>query len=170
MRAILQIALGAVLALLVGGSASGQQPEVFSALLAEIRHIRVVIDRATTVNPRIQIALHRLDNQQERVSRLSMQLEGTRSSLQRITNALNLNFKDLTGVEEALQREADQQKRRALDEERRPIKAAIERQTEEQQTWQRREAELTSQLDAEQLRWNELNAQLDALMRSLEQR
>jgi chromosome segregation ATPase len=170
MRAILHVVLGAVFALLVSGSASGRQPDVFAALLTEVRQIRAVLDRAAGVNPKIQIALHRLDNQQQQVSRVSSQLYGERMKLQQVSMEISEGERTLTRIEEELNRESDPKKRKDLEQDRMAQKHRIERLSAVAQQDRQREAEFASQFDAEQLRWNELNAQLDALMHTLEQR
>jgi predicted nucleic acid-binding Zn-ribbon protein len=170
MRGILHVLVGAILALGIGGSASGQQADVFAALLTEVRQIRAVLDRAAGLNPRIQIALYRLDTQRQQVSRLSIQLDGERVRLQQLTLEIGDGERELTRIEEALNRESDPKKRKDLEQERTERKYRIERLSADAQHTRQREAELSSQFDAEQLRWNELNAQLDALMRTLEQR
>src|SRR5258708_37070470 len=64
--------------------AFGQQPGTtdtiqdkgtLQALLTEVRQLRLALERSTSVVPRIQLAFQRLQLQQDRVDRLSKQLQ-----------------------------------------------------------------------------------------------
>src|SRR5260370_31586003 len=58
-----------------GTTDSIQDKGTLQALLTEVRQLRLALERSTSVVPRIQLAFQRLQLQQDRVDRLSKQLQ-----------------------------------------------------------------------------------------------
>ena len=169
MSKLLALFLGTFVAFLLAPSASGQQPDTLSAILAEIRQLRASVERAATINPHVQVTIYRLNTYQERITRLSGQVQQTQDMLRRVSASLQGGERGLKRLEEALVREIDPQKRQAMEREQAATKSRMEAQASEEQALRTREAELTNQLHTEQLRWDGLNAKLDEMLRMMGQ-
>src|SRR5687768_1218085 len=58
-----------------------QEPDVLSALLAEVRGLRQAMEQMATAGPRVQLALGRLQLQEQRVNTMIRRLETVREAV-----------------------------------------------------------------------------------------
>jgi hypothetical protein len=146
-------------------SAAPAQPDVLKELLAEVRGLRLAMERAATIGARIQLLVARVQMQEQRIAELSRRAVAVREELSRIDagvaqfSAMMKQFEAPAGADPAQLRELEgmiemQKQQIAIQEKRRQ-----ELLTEE--------ALLAQQLAADQGRWSDVNNQLDELERFL---
>lgn len=145
-------------------------PDPIPALLAEVHELRIVMERAATVGPRIQLLTSRMTLQDERVFRIARQTESLRDELDRIVVQRKEFATRAKQLEDLIVSETDPQKRRDLEDAQRFLKSEVETQTAREQLLQNRQAESVNMLALEQAQWNELVQRLDELERALEKR
>ena len=97
--------VGVLFVVLIGamafsGVARGQEPrqDVLAALLTEVRGLRGAIEQMASSSARVQLAMGRLQIQEQRVNTLSRQLTDVRASLsaaERQQNQLEAQLADL---------------------------------------------------------------------------
>lgn len=162
----------AVAAMLVAGAVSvtGQRPTVDSsmdALVAEIRALRQAVERSGIAGARAQVALGRLQLQENRLATLGRQALESRIRLQ---NAI-LQLTDTQVQVARLARSVDET---VTAEQRREVEAALEERKASLKQLQSHvnqlrteEGEASSALSAEQARWSDFNERLEALERAL---
>jgi len=151
-------------------SAPAGSPDVLGALLAEVRGLRAAIEQMAAAGPRVQLALGRLQIQEQRVADLGRRLEGTRKNLTEMAAALEGNTREVKLMEERLVQAASPDERREVETALKHLKSRIQGLGGEAQRFQAEEAVLMQDLTAEQGRWSQINQQLDELERSLGRR
>jgi hypothetical protein len=169
--------LGVIIGLTVGTRASvsaeqprptAPQPDVLPALLVEVRGLRAAMEQMAAAGPRVQLALGRVQLQEQRINNLIRRLDEVRLTL----GGAQTNYDHLRQasrmVEEALRTPAADGP--PVEE----LKAQQVRFAQEfataHTTLQRAiadEAAMTSELSTEQARWTELNQRMDALEATL---
>lgn len=162
--------VGVVLAGLIGavtfsGVARGQEPrqDVLVSLLTEVRALRGAIEQMASSSARVQLAMGRLQIQEQRVTTLSRQLNDVRESLSTAERQRNELEARLADLEDVLPGTSDPGERRALTQEVAQMKSVLAAGTGSLQKLRADEAELSSIVAGEQGRWVELNQQLEAL-------
>jgi chromosome segregation ATPase len=159
----------ALLCLSAAGQAQGPAPEsaTLQSLLAEVRQLRIALERSTSIGPRIQIAVERVKIQQEQATRIARQLED-------VCRVIDQRRFEQTRMQQGIERldsqatqAADPGKRKQFEEQIKELKLANEQSEKSLQQMQSREGELSSQHQAEQAKLAELNDRLDQLERAL---
>ncbi len=165
----------AVAVLGAGLAAQAQRPQddVLSALLTEVRGLRQAMEQMASAGPRVQLALGRLQLQEQRVNAMIRRLEGVRDSLagaerghadlQRQIIRMQEGLKSL----EAMGRDGDA---RALTFEIGELKRRLAPLQQDLQRWQAEEGTLQQQIAGEQARWADINRTLEELERALGKR
>ena len=157
---------------------NGQQPgsadattekATIQALLAEVRQLRLALERSTSVGLRIQLGVQRIQLQQDRVNRLSKQYQDCHSTLTSIASNKSQMAADLKRGEAVVGQEQDPARRKQIEMELSHLSADLERLGVREQQEQAQEIQLASQLQAEQAKLNDLSDQLDALDKKLQQ-
>ena len=156
------------------GVAAGQvsappssQTDVLSALLTEVRGLRTAMEQMAAAGPRVQLALGRLQLQEQRVNTLVRRLEAVRAEV----ISAQREYDDAGARVRSLQRVI----RESVDPaERKQAESVIEEhQREHQRTatnlqrLQSEETALNADISAEQTRWNDINRRLEELERAL---
>jgi len=147
-----------------------QDQEVLSALLTEVRALRIAMERMATAGPRVQLALGRLQLQEQRINTMVRRHDDIKERIaSEETQAAQM--KDEAGrLEDSLRRETDPARREDQESQATIIKAMLDRTTAEIQRLRAEEASLAQAVATEQGRWIDINAQLEALERSLMKR
>ena len=145
-----------------------EQP-VLQALLSEVRQLRLTLQRANLNVFRAQIMIERLRTQQERVDRLARQLEEnqneiTGSSLSR--SQLTERSQDL---ESQIKAEQDASRRAQLEAQSKELKYIMDQQTDQETQLRARQAQLSTQLQTERAKLDEIDSRLEILEREMEQ-
>jgi predicted nucleic acid-binding Zn-ribbon protein len=142
--------------------------QVLRALLNEVHQLRLALQQASLSGYRAQIAVERLRLQQERVERLSRELEDYRNQIAELKSHQSRLGEMLKELETQLNREADLVRRVEIDSQYKMLKFEMDQQAQREQRQREREAQLQAQLQAEQSKLGELNDRLDALEREIE--
>jgi predicted nucleic acid-binding Zn-ribbon protein len=162
-----------VSAALVGGSSEGRAQtataslDVLSALLVEVRGLRAAMEQMASAGPRVQLALGRLQLQEQRVNTLVRRLEEVKASLAQARRELDSRAERLTLFERLAREATDLDKRKEIESELNGPKREVARATLEVQRLQNDETTLSQDISAEQGRWSQINQQLEELERSL---
>jgi seryl-tRNA synthetase len=148
-----------------GGQSSGGDLTV--ALLAEMRGLRAAIEQLASSNARIQLAIGRLQIQEQRVNALIRQHTEVRQRLadaerQHAENEARLA--DMLGVVGTLSEPAERQ---AFTQEIGVLKQTVAAENTTLQRTRAEEAELAGLVGAEQGRWTAINQELDSLDQAL---
>ena len=157
----------------VTAQASQTSPDVLSALLGEVRGLRVAMEQMASAGPRVQLFASRLQLQETRINNMLGRLTSVRDSLA----SAQREFARVQGQQKQLEaalaehrssaaasdREEAKQAELMLEEGKRTtaaLKSTIDRLAAE-------EAQLAADIGAEQARWSEINNRLDELERLL---
>ena len=150
-----------------------QDSDVVAALLTEVRGLRQAMEQIASAGPRVQLALGRLQLQEQRVNTMIRRLETIR-------DAISKQQQEAAGFQAQLANFETMFKQNAKDVppgETNPMtglmegfrKAAAAGEAEMQRL-QEEEAQLQQQIAAEQGRWSEINRTLEDLERALGKR
>jgi chromosome segregation ATPase len=136
------------------------------ALLSEVRQLRRAVEKQMAIGPRMQIILQRAQFQEQKVSRISQQLDEVRKQIAAETARQANANEHLARIEQDIQNETDPGKRSTLEDMRAGLKLVTGNGPDQQ--LRARETELSNSLDIEQATLNDFNQKLDALERQLE--
>jgi DNA repair exonuclease SbcCD ATPase subunit len=125
------------------------------------------MEQMASAGPRVQLALGRLQLQEQRVNTLVRGLEEVRSRVAQAQKELEVLTQHMSRLERMSREAPDPEDRRHAEAELKNLKMEITRATLDLQRLQTEEATLTQDIAAEQGRWTELNQRLEALERSL---
>lgn len=149
-------------------AAPDQDKQVLLKLLQEMRQLRVALQRMQVVSQRTQVTLERVRLQQNRVDSISRTLENLRTHLADIRAARPAIEDEMRDMDELLNRTTDATKRSEIELQIKETKVRLNAQSREEDQSRQRELELTADLQAAQAKLNDLNNQLDTIMRELE--
>ena len=151
----------------IGGSQSVTGSDVLPQLLAEVRGLRLALEQMASAGPRVQLALGRLQLQEQRVNTLVRRQESVRSSLSAAESEITQHQLRQAQLERAL-REAESAAGRAeIEEMLSLVKRDAATVTASLQRLQAEDTALSGDIAAEQGRWSEINRTLEELERSL---
>ena len=142
--------------------------DVLPALLIEVRGLRAAMEQMASAGPQVQLALGRLQLQEQRVNNLLRRIES-------VQNELATALRESDGARQRLTRTIDVLKSGRLpgEEQRQEesilpeLKATQERALANVQRLQAEESGLTQDLATEQGRWTDINQRLEELERAL---
>ena len=147
-----------------------QEPDVLAALLTEVRGLRAAMEQLGSAGPRVQLALGRLQLQEQRVNTMVRRLESVREAIARTE-------KESAGAESQAAMMAKAFKGGDDNPEKNPMaplletfKSALAANAAEIQRLQSEEAQLQQEIATEQARWSEINRGLEELEQSLTKR
>lgn len=172
---LIAIGLAAAAATAVAASRSeSQEPQgVLSALLVEVRGLRAAMEQLASAGPRVQLALGRLQLQEQRINTLVRRLEAVRDQLARAQREMmqhqaqidqfEVDLKERSGAEGRPPREEIELMIAHMKREAARASAEVQRLTVE-------EAAIGGDIATEQARWTDFNQRLEELERSLGRR
>ena len=142
--------------------------DVLPALLVEVRGLRAAMEQMASAGPQVQLALGRLQLQEQRVNTLLRRLETVQdeiASTQQDSDKVRL---ELARMEDAGKSAAPGSEERHHIENVLPdLRAASGRALAKMQRLQVEEAGITQDLAAEQGRWSAINQRMEELERAL---
>jgi hypothetical protein len=139
-----------------------------ASMIRELRGLRVAVERMSTVAPRVQLMLARLQLQEQRVNTLLRRVDAARATLQQTQREQSRLQQQMTTMETRMRTESDPKEQRALEVEILPqLKALLAAANEELQRAITDEAAAAQELNVEQSRWVDINQRLEELERSL---
>lgn len=155
----------------LSGAAQDPAPDraTIQALLAEVRQLRIALERSTIVLPRLQLAFQRLQAQQDRVDRLSRELRDVRNHIANQAAEGEHAASVKKQLEEMIDQTQDPNRRKQIEAQIRSIAMDRERATAQEQQARLQEGELASQLQSEQAKLAELSEQAAALEKKLQE-
>lgn len=164
-KAALALAAAAALTLPLFAQTAGT--DTLSALLTEVRQLRIAMERTATIAPQVQLLGARLTVQNERLSRATNDHANVQEEIERVTNAISQISARIQELETSASEAANPVAQRQFVAEQRALKQELESQSAQETRLRARETELANLVAAEQNRWLELNARLDDLERAL---
>ena len=170
MNKLLRFGTIILLGALAAGAAPGQSPNAdastMQALLSEVRQLRRTVERALSLEPRMQIILQRAQFQEQKVLRIQQQLDEVRKEIATETARQAAANERLEKIEQDIAAESDAARRAQLEDMRAGLKMVAGNGPDQQVRG--REAELSNALATEQALLSEYNDKLDNLERQLE--
>jgi chromosome segregation ATPase len=163
----------AVCVLLAGAPAYGQQPapkeapEVQQQLLSEVRQLRAVLERAASESAALQVVAVRAAMQEERLWRISREVDTLRTSLFVASRDAQEVGAALKQFERQIADETDSGRRQSLEAELPAMRTRLRIAREKEQQLQQQEAAMAGSLSTEEDRWQAINARLDEIERRL---
>lgn len=170
------IAAAVTMLVVLGTTTRGQTPQqpnqdTLGALLVEVRGLRNAIEQMASVGPSIQLAMGRLQLQEQRINTLVRRADVVRDALVAAHKRAGELRDRLGNLQRALEDSTDSTNRRSMIEGELPIiKQDLARATAEVQRLQTEESEAAAQVSSEQARWAEINQRLEELDRALTRR
>ena len=152
-----------IAALALAGVASGQarRPDAtLDELVVEVQALRAEMNQAAAASIRAQLLVGRLQMEDQRIASVARDLEAVQAE-----NAANAQVRTETAsriklLEDALT-SAGADTRDEAERQLAAVKAAAQQADRRQQALKRRESGLAKELQAEEARWAEINAQLE---------
>lgn len=163
----LAIAVAAAFSLPVLAQSGAPGTDTLSALLVEVRALRVAMERAATTTPQIQLLAARLSVENERLARLTRDADNARQELERVVSESAALTARSGQIEEILAREIDPARQRDIRQEQAAIKMQLDDHAGQELRLRARDMELSNLAAAEQTQWIELNRRVDQLEREL---
>jgi len=162
------IALGLLLAGAVTASGQAQRQPTLDDLLNEIRALRAELRQTTRATAQMQLLTVRLQLQEQRLAVLSNQRNDIGARLAVETRIRGDAERQLQGFEQSKSsNESLGIPRAELDAAEKATKALYAQHRDAERQLQAQESDLSSQIAAEQNRWQDFNSRLDELERSL---
>lgn len=165
MRGLLAILLTASFA--VAQEPAGSQDATIQALLKEVHALRITLERSNQIGPKIQIALARMQLQEERVRNATRQLQDARDRIADIEIKRAESADRIKQVEVQQAQIVDPNARKQVDFDLSSMKTELEHLGALEQQVRAKESEANSLLLGEQARWNEANDLLTSIERML---
>ena len=162
--------LAGFIALTVPALAQTGATDTLSALLVEVRQLRIAMERAATTTPQVQLLGTRLSVQSERLARAERDHDGTKRELEDVSAALGQMARRMEEIDNAAAQETNPERQRGLAMEQADIKAQSTELTARQLRLRARWSELATALGSEQLLWTDLNRRLDEVERAINAR
>jgi chromosome segregation ATPase len=164
----LLVAVGGSLA--VRAEQMAPAPDVLTALLTEVRGLRAVLEQMATAGPRVQLALGRLQLQEQRIGNQVRRLDSVRAGLLAAQRELEPLERLATEVTQTIRDYPNSEGRREDERKLAEIKAELAKRQVEVQRLLTEESLLTQDISSEQNRWTEFNQRLEELERALARR
>lgn len=147
--------------------AQSNYDKTLQQLLAEVRELRLAVQRATFSHTRVQMLVERLRLQQNTIDGVGRQMDLVRAQLADLRNAKPQMEQQIKETEELLERTTDPNGRLDMESRIKSMKARLARLTPEEDRLRNREVTLESELHNLHAKLNELNSQLDALFNEM---
>ena len=147
--------------------AAGDQATI-QALLVEVRQLRIALERSASLLPRLQLATQRIQAQQDRVDRLSRELRDFRNQMAQHTSERDRVADRLKQIESEAGQTQDLNRQKEMETAKKVLSPELVRHTAREQQDRAQEVELSSQLQVEQFKLNDLSDQLNALDKQLQ--
>ena len=156
-----------IIALTVPVFAQSGATDALSALLVEVRQLRIAMERAATTTPQLQLLGTRLTVQNERLARAERDHDATKRELEDVSAVLAQMAKQMEELDNAAAQEANPERQRGLAMEQAAVKTQSTELAARQLRLRARESELATRFGSEELQWSELNRRLDEIERAI---
>ena len=142
-------------------------PHTLSALLVEVRALRVAMERAASTTPQIQLLAARLSVQNERLSRATRDADAAHQQLEKFVEEVSGVTTRMAQIEEDLTRETEPERVKQLKGEQHSLKSQLDTYPAQETRLRARDTELANQVAVEQAQWAELNRRFDEVEREV---
>jgi chromosome segregation ATPase len=161
--------------IILGTTTGGQTPQTpnqdtLGALLVEVRGLRSAIEQMASVGPSVQLAMGRLQLQEQRINSLVRRGDVLRDALVAAHKRAGEMRDRIGNLQRALEDSTEPVHRSNIEAELPMIKQDLVRTTADIQRLQAEESEAAAQVSSEQARWAEINQRLEELDRALTRR
>ncbi|HEU4891461.1 MAG TPA: hypothetical protein VFT47_07910 [Vicinamibacterales bacterium] len=161
--------------IVLGTTTGGQTPEelnqdTLKTLLGEVRGLRSAIEQMASVGPSVQLAMGRLQLQEQRINTLVRRADVVRDALAAAHKRAGEMQDRIGNLQRALENSTEPVHRSAIEGELPTFKQDLARVLAEIRRLQMEESEAAAQLSNEQARWAEMNQRLEELDRALARR
>jgi len=150
-------------------TSAGQSSDTLAALLVEVRGLRAAMEQMASAGPRVQLAMGRLQLQEQRINNLLRQAETIRGNLVDKQRHEREMTQGLTSMADEMPN-AKPEVRQAMEEQTQAFKRELTFLTPDILRLQAEEAAVAQQIAAEQGRWSDINRSLEELERALARR
>jgi DNA repair exonuclease SbcCD ATPase subunit len=150
--------------------AQAQAPDVLTQLLAEVRGLRAAMEQMASAGPRVELALGRLQLQEQRIGNLQRRLDSTRANLANTQREIVQHEEQIRNFEAGLRDTPEPQDRQAMEQQMEQLKRLAGTAQAEIQRLTIEEGQIANELASEQGRWAEINARVEELERALGRR
>ena len=159
---------------LVGASAlarqSRQEPDTIGALLNEVRGLRVAIEQLAATGPRVQLAMGRLQMQEQRIDALGKRHIEVRDRREETEGELARLKQMIASNENTVRTSTTPAARAQAEAEGEMVRNMVGDLTAKLQRLQAEEAAIAQDVSVEQAQWTEISRRLDELDRLLNRR
>lgn len=149
--------------------AAAQQPAsqdaTLQALLKEVHELRMTLERSNLLGPRVQIALAKMQFEEERMRTANARLLDAHARVVDVQTKIAEGGGRIKDAETRQSQSVDPNERKSLGLEIDDLKRQMEQLGTLQQQYQAQEAEANSAVINEQARWNEANDLLTSIER-----
>jgi len=142
------------------------QRDVLAELLVEVRGLRQAMERAATVGARIQLLVARVQLQEQRIAESTRRLTTVRDELSKLdtqATAMLAQAAQFEKMGDSIPREQREEMTRMVE----SFKSQAAILEKRRGDLANEESQLLQQVNADQGRWSDVNAQLDDIERSL---
>jgi hypothetical protein len=154
-------------AIAIAATRAQEQDGILPALLVEVRGLRAAMEQMAAAGPRVQLALGRLQLQEQRLNTLVMKLDQTREKLAMFQRQAAQHQLQLTQIEAAIKDASNVEDREQANHMLVIVKSEITNSQAEVQRLTVEEASTAAEIASEQNRWSEFNQRLEELERAL---
>ena len=144
-----------------------QPQDVLAALLVEVRGLRAAMEQMASAGPRVQLALGRVQLQEQRVNTMLRRLESVREAIVKAEKDASAAESSLTSMEKMFKSDDAPAEGNPFTAMLGGLKKSIADGAAEVQRLHAEEAALQQQIAAEQNRWADLNQRMEALETAL---
>jgi hypothetical protein len=128
------------------------------------------MERMASAGPRIELALGRLQLQEQRVNTLLRRQAELRERLADSERGAEMTGREIERLQDAVRDSSDENLRKEAEIQARQLKEQLGVMTADVQRFRAEEADIAQLLAAEQNRWTEINQRLEELERALTSR
>jgi hypothetical protein len=150
----------------IAQEAAGPQ-DTLQALLKEVRALRIALEHSNQISPKMQIALARMQFQEQRVREANRELHTVRERLSDIQNKLAETAERVRQTEAQQAQTTDPKVRKDVDDFLHAAKMEAGQLGTLEQQIRAKEAEANAVVLSEQAKWNEVNDLLVSMERML---
>jgi hypothetical protein len=169
MRAIFSILLGLLFCCpIVRSQASSTDTKALQAILEEVRQLRRDLHTTAATVQRAQIVLYRLRLQTDVISRLTQKLDESHTRVEQLKSARIQTAAHIKTNEDLLESTQDPSARKQIEDVLAATKTHLENMANQEQEYEAKQSEQTSQLRLEQAKLEDLEAQLEKIQKTLE--
>jgi chromosome segregation ATPase len=168
--AALAISVIGILGSSIGARQSRQEPDTIAALLTEVRGLRTAIEQLAATGPRVQLAMGRLQMQEQRIDALGKRHIEVRDRREETEGELARLKQMIASNENTVRTSTTPTARAQAEAEGEMARNMLGDLTAKLQRLQAEEAAIAQDVSVEQAQWTEISRRLDELDRLLNRR